>query len=82
MQKKATRSRKKIRQLNERAAEEIYFLLRALQFKSGSRDAFNISFRLMIYLSFRSIIPKKKIVCRYNAWKHIFVYASRNYPLA
>lgn len=61
--KKATTDRKR---------EEIYFMLKALQFKSGSRDSFNI-LRIMIYLSFRSIISAQNIERLRNL--------SRNYSL-
>lgn len=47
-------------------------MLKALQFKSGSRDSFNI-LRIMIYLSFRSIISAQNIERLRNL--------SRNYSL-
>lgn len=42
---------KRRQQSKKSKSEEIYFMLKALQFKSGSRDAFNSSFALwFIYL--------------------------------
>lgn len=77
--KKKSKTTKKETQPRQR--EEIYFMLKALQFKSGSRDAFNIFvfifFRLMIYLSFRSIIPKSR-----EGRMQQYLCVSRNYPLA